>query len=133
MKLELAKRGMGRPTVMTDEVLEKLEYMFSMGATDEMACTLANINTGTLYNYQKENPDFLERKNILKEMTTWQARANVTEKIQEGDVAQSNWWLERKAKDEFSTRTESLNANVEVSNLTEEQKEKLAYLMNGES
>lgn len=125
----LTKREVGRPTVMTEAVLDKLELLFSLGATDEIACSIANINPATLYNYQKDNPDFLERKRALKDMVTWQAKANVASKIQSGDLTQSNWWLERKAKDEFSTRTESINANLDVNKLSDEEKEKIKHIL----
>ena len=96
----------GRPTVMTQEVIEKLEEAFSIGATDKEACFLAKISMATLYNYCQDKKEFLERKEALKDMVKYQARKNVAEAIQEGDKPLSQWYLERKAKDEFSQKTE---------------------------
>jgi len=97
----------GRPTVMTEEVLRKLEDAYSNDATDLEACFLANISKSTLYDYQQDNPDFVERKKALKEMTKYRAKKNIKEKIQEGDVDTSKWYVERKGKDEgFSNRQE---------------------------
>lgn len=54
------KYNTGRPTVMTAEVIRKLHEAFCVGATDIEACSFAEIAPQTLYNFQKENPDFLE-------------------------------------------------------------------------
>jgi len=97
----------GRPTIMTDDVVNKLEEAFSNGATDLEACFLANISKQTLYNYQENHPEFVDRKEALKEMIKYQAKKNIKDKILEGDIQQSNWWLERKGKDEgFNQRQE---------------------------
>ena len=103
----------GRPTVMTDEVIEKLEELFLKGLTDREACLIANIHPATLYNYCSEHPDFLERKELLKEQVKTQAKLNVAEAIGNKDVDISKWYLERKAKDEFSTKQE-IKADVDA-------------------
>lgn len=103
----------GRPTIMTEETLKKLEEAFSIGATDKEACFVANISHQTLYNYQKDNPEFVERKEALKDMPKYKARKNIVNKVNEGDVNVSQWYAERKAKDEFSNRTD-LNLSGEL-------------------
>jgi predicted DNA-binding protein YlxM (UPF0122 family) len=96
----------GRPTVMTPEVLVKLEEAFSIGATDKEAIFLANISKDAFYDYCKLHPEFAERKEALKDMPKYQARKNIVDKIKAGDVATSQWYAERKAKEEFSNRTD---------------------------
>lgn len=120
----------GRPTVMTESVLAKLEEAFSNGATDLEACFLAEVSKDSLYNYQKEHPEFIERKEALKSMIKYQAKRVVSKAIKEGDKTQSNWYLDRKGKDEgFSTRSEtditSKGEQVGVL-LTLEQRQRLA-------
>ena len=51
-------KAVGRPTIMTPQVLQKLELAFSYGCTDDEACFFADIAPATLYNYQKEYPEF---------------------------------------------------------------------------
>ena len=106
----------GRPTVMTEEVLQKLEYAFMRGLSDVEACLYADIATTTLYNYCEKNPEFRERKEELKQHTTAQAKLNVAEEIENGNVEQSKWWLERKAKDEFSTK-QTVDGELKVKRL----------------
>jgi hypothetical protein len=95
---------MGRPTVLTQDVVQKLEHAFSIGATDIEACFYAGISRGTLYNYQKENPDFLDRKEMLKERQVFKARMVIVQALQDGDKNMAKWYLERKRKDEFATQ-----------------------------
>lgn len=99
--------SVGRPTVMTPEVISKLEEAFSIGATDQEAAFFAGIGLATLYKYQKENPEYVERKEGLKDMLKFAARKNLAEQIGEKKSGfYSSWYLERKAKSEFSERTE---------------------------
>jgi hypothetical protein len=67
---------MGRPAKMTPRTIQKLKLCFAVGMTDLQACYFSEVSKSTLYEYQRENPDFLEEKEILKESITLQARSN---------------------------------------------------------
>lgn len=95
----------GRPTVMTPEVVGKLEHAFAIGCTDLEACLYADIHKDTLYNYQLKNPEFADRKEVLKLNPVLKARTNIMASIESGDVDDSKWYLERKKKNEFSSST----------------------------
>ena len=101
----------GRPTVITPEVLRKLEYGFMRGMTDVEACLYAEISKTALYEYCGKNPAFAERKEELKKHPSVQAKLNVTEAIENGDVDLSKWYLERRNKDEFSQK-QQIEADV---------------------
>lgn len=98
--------GPGQPTVMTEEVLKVLKEAFLMGCTDREACLYAGISNQTLYNYQEANPEYVEQKEQWKDYLKIRARKTVAGKI-DGDPETAKWYLERKAKDEFSSRTEN--------------------------
>lgn len=118
----------GRPTVMTESVLKKLEFGFMRGLTDEQCCCFADISPATLYNYCKENPSFLERKEQLKKNPSVQAKLNIVEGIANGDAELSKWYLERKEKTEFSTKQDigvSGSVNNPFEGLTTEELKKL--------
>ncbi len=112
----MAENKVGRPTVMTEEVLQKLEYGFMKGLTDEQCCNYADIAPSTLYNYCKENPEFSERKEQLKNNPSVQAKLNIVEAIENGNIDIAKWWLERKEREEFSTKQE-LGGSLSVSKL----------------
>ena len=100
------KKKNGRPTLFTLETIAKLEEAFLNGATDKEAIFLAQVSSAAFYNYEKNNPEFVERKEGLKDMVKYKARMNITGAINMGDKTLSQWYLERKAKDEFAQRTE---------------------------
>ena len=101
----------GRPPAIDDNTLRKLEDAFSLGATDNEACFQAGIGKSTLYKYQNEHPEYVERKNQLKEKMIFKARAVIENALNEGDKDTAKWYLERKKKDEFGTRTEITGAD----------------------
>ena len=96
----------GRPTAVTDSVLNKLEEAFSMGCSDVEACLFAGISRQTLYDYQAKFPKFVDRKNLLKETLILKSRSIIADCLENKDENTAKWYLERKKKDEFGTRTE---------------------------
>ena len=107
----MTKNKGGRPTKMSKETIAKLEEVFSLGGSDSEACFYANISKQTLYNYQKENPEFVDRKEALKEKPILKARQTVVKALDDPKDAQ--WFLERKRKEEFSLRQELTGAEGE--------------------
>jgi len=115
----------GRPTVVTDVVLAKLEAAFSMGCTDNEACIYADIHPSTLYEYQNKTPGFAERKVLLKEKPILRARVTVIESLKK-DVGSAWKYLEKKDPSlgnkqalDVTTKGESLNGSQElISELT---------------
>lgn len=103
-------KKVGRPTVMTDHVLSMLRAAFLIGATDEEACAYAEIGTTAFYAYQAENPEFAEKKDRWKQQPILQAKQTVVGALK-SDKDTAKWYLERKKKDEFSTRQEVTGAD----------------------
>lgn len=99
----------GRPTVMTPETMAKLEEVFAIGGSDEEACFYADIGKSTLYNYQQEHPEFVERKEALKERPVLKARQTIVKALDNPQHAQ--WFLSRKKKKEFAERVEQTGAD----------------------
>ena len=87
----------GRPPVIDEEKLRKLEYAFAMGCSDKEACLYADIAPSTLYDYQLAHPAFAERKDQLKETPVLKARTTVFNGLSKVPTAQ--WLLERRSKD----------------------------------
>jgi hypothetical protein len=125
----------GQPTVMTPLILAKLDQAFAIGCTDVEACAYAEIAEATLYSYQSKNPEYAEHKAQLKEKPILKAKNNVIAAMNEHKtplvikgvlithkdgspilledpddrdirIKTSQWYLERKKKDEFSARSE---------------------------
>lgn len=98
----------GRPTVITEEVIRKMEEVFAWGGTDLEACLYADISKTALYEFQKDNPEFAERKEKLKERPFLKARQTIVKGLD--DPTNAKWYLERKGKGEFAQRTEVTGA-----------------------
>lgn len=120
---EITKGKAGRPTKMTDEVVKKLVACFSNGFSDQLACDHVGIDKVTLYNYCDKRPEFSTIKERLKKNPVAAATLNIVKAIDNGDVKASQWYLERKCKDEFSIRTEVDNKEQAVKKvfITEEE------------
>jgi len=97
---------MGRPTVMTPEVIAKLEYAYSVGATDAEACNYAGIDKATLYRFTNESKTFAARRDNLKETMPLKSRCVISASIEKGDVNTAKWYLERRKPEEFGAKTQ---------------------------
>lgn len=106
----------GRPTVMTLEVIQRLEHAFSLSCSDVLACKFAGIALQTLYDYIAKNPEFSVRKETLKSNLALKAVANIAESIKNKNTDESKWYLERKVKSEYSPRVETTGADGEPLN-----------------
>ena len=112
----MSEQGLaGRPKAIDDEVLAKLEYAFSIGCTDEEASLYAEINPCTLYRYCKENPEFSDRKELLKQNQVLKARATIEKNLHNPDVAK--WLLEKKKRNEFGKVSEVIIKNEDFSKI----------------
>ena len=88
------------------EKITKLEQAFAIGCTDKEACSYAEITPDQLYYYTREvNPEFQAKKEELKEKPILKAKQTIVKSLDEPEHAK--WYLERKKKDEFSTRQET--------------------------
>ena len=92
----MAKNLGGRPTKMTEEVIQKLESAFVAGCTDLEACCYANISKTALYDYCQKNDEFAERKETLKNQPVMQARFIIQEALTTGDLNTANRVVDRK-------------------------------------
>lgn len=127
----------GRPTVMTPEVIAKLEEAFLNGATDLQACFVANISKDSLYRYIKENPEFSDRKEALKDDIKYKAKMALKRSIENELISDdkraenSKWLLERKSKDEgYNSRTEITGVDgKDLFAIDKERKEKALVLI----
>ena len=86
----------GRPTVMTPEVVKKLEEAFALGCTDLEACFYAGITKPSLYDYQKLHPEFADRKETLKQRPVLLARSVIVDALIDGDRASAHKVIDRK-------------------------------------
>ena len=100
------KNSVGRPRTITTEKLEKLEEAFKLGCTNREACFYADVAESTFYDFLKEYPEYSDKIAMWKDYEKIKARYVVHKALEKGDRDMAKWYLERKAKDEFSTKQE---------------------------
>lgn len=70
-------------TTITAKEVEILEYYFTHGFTDEEACLEANVPTRTFYDYCRNNPEWAERRQVLKKKQVMKAKLLVSKNLEE--------------------------------------------------
>jgi hypothetical protein len=104
-KTKVRKSNAGRPTKMDDRVLSKLREAFLFGCNKLEACAYSEIAPSTLYEYLKLNPEFSNKIEEWQKAPILKAKKTVVDSLDNPKDAQ--WYLERKRKDEFSTKVEN--------------------------
>lgn len=123
----MVQNKVGRPTVIIEVVVRKLESILQLGVSDGTACQYAKISRDTFYDHLKNDPHFSDRIQSAKDLVTIAAGKTVTNAIvNDKDVATAKWWLERKAPDEFGDkRTTAIQVNIQ--NVIEEKRKKYGF------
>ena len=121
------KKG-GRPPVVTQEIVGKLEVAFSYDATVEEACLDAGISPDAYYDFTKKYPAFSVRVEALRKAPLYVIRKKIVQTAQH-DADLGMKYVERKNKMEFSTRTEVAHSG-EVVNRHHVDPEQAALIKN---
>lgn len=123
IELEVAVPRFGRPSVMTEEVIELLAEAWLFGCSDEEACTYAGIAPKTLYNFQSENEEFLQYKEHLKTHPILKARMTLYRNLDDPVYA---WkFLNKKAFDlQDIGKGGDVQLNVQLNQFVEEDRKR---------
>lgn len=98
--------SIGRPTVITAKVVRLLVTSFHNGLTVRQACWQSGISHEAYYQRLRNDIDFADTMSKAQYLPSITARTNITKAIKKGDISSSRWWLERKEKDEFSSKAD---------------------------
>lgn len=96
-------KGRGRPTVVTPEVVSKLELAFSYGCTTREACIYAGISHEAFYSFIQSNPDFADRRDELRLKPILAARQMIVKHLDK-DLAHARWFVTKKLPKEFGDK-----------------------------
>ena len=108
---KLSKSKVGRPTVMTDDVVAKLEHAFAIGATATEACSYADISRNSLYDYIAYNEKFSNRIEQLRDKPILKAKNTIVKDLDQTGTAK--WYLEKKSK-EFAPQANVTAVQVNI-------------------
>lgn len=94
----------GRPRVVTGSVVSLLVACFHNGLTVRQACWQSGISHEAYYRTLKIDSVFADKMNKAQQIPSITARTNIMSAIKKGDISASKWLLERKDKEEFSSK-----------------------------
>lgn len=106
----------GRKSKLPDYGNAVLEYL-RVGHTDKDACTLAGVNPDTFYSWLKEFPEFSEAVKKAR-LESKDVHVKLIQKAAKKSWMAAAWFLERKFKDEFSTK-QYMTHDGTITNLTD--------------
>lgn len=109
-------------------VIPKLEAAFAIDCTVGEACFYASISTSSYYRFIENNTQFRDRFNQLRNTPVIAARQTVVNALKE-DPHLALKYLERKRKEEFSTRRNiGIKEATDFDNLSDEELKKIATI-----
>lgn len=119
----------GRPTELTDDVIRKIEEVAALDGTVEEMAFYADVHRATIYRWLKEDTEFSDRIDALKQRPFLKARQTIVKSLDEPQHAFE--YMKRKKKDEFSERVDSktdITTNGESLNIITDRE--LDYIAN---
>tara|TARA_Y100000310_G_C20615028_1_gene780160 strand:+ start:613 stop:1041 length:429 start_codon:yes stop_codon:yes gene_type:complete len=102
---------------MSGDKVSQFKESISRGLTIKESLAFSGISYRAWRTYKKYNPCILEDIEVLKHLPSVKAKFTVTDEIKRGNVAVSQWWLERKNANEFCLKTINENKNDTTINI----------------
>lgn len=118
-----------KPKNVSDEVWTSVIESWENGLSDREAALIATkkteerVKASEIASWKKQNPEIGELQAFLEVYLRAEAKINIKDAIRAGQTKVSQWYLERKAADEFSTKS-AVAFEGAVIELTLEEKEK---------
>ena len=118
-----------KPNDVSDEVWSIVVEAWENGLSDREASLLVSrktesyVKASEIAKWKKDNPEIAELQAFLEVAVRTDAKLNVSEAIKAGKTKVAQWYLERKAADEFSTKS-AVAFEGAVVELSLEEKEK---------
>jgi len=106
-------RQQGKPYTkeQRDKIIQSIKPYLQLEYDLKNACLLAGVPYTTVRNWVNKDNALGVQIEAWQNMVKAKARQNVVKEINKGDTQESKWWLERREKKEFSTRTENTGAD----------------------
>ena len=95
---------------ITEVQWKKIEEAWSYEWPDTKACDYAGIGIGKLRKQYEKNPELRNKRDILKAGGIYQAKKNVIENLNSGDIQTTKWYLEKRDKEYANKASIDLNA-----------------------
>jgi|GEM_PF-2636379 len=119
----------GRPTVITGEVVRKLEDAFKAGFSVSEACLASGISRAIYYEHKASNEAFSDKMELAQKYMTIRAKKVVVQAIDNGNFNAAKWWLEHRARDEFGQNAVDEEAQWQAQNAVDGDDDTLKQIL----
>lgn len=123
----------GRPTVISGEIVRKLEAALRDGFNVSEACLVSGVSRTAYYERKAADEAFADKMELAQKYVTIRAKKVVIQAIDDGNFNAAKWWLEHRERDEFGPRTVSNEAKEqqqERERVAEEEDDVLRQIIN---
>ena len=117
----MSKNLGGRPTVMTEEAIAKLESSLMEGQTILDACFVAGISKDAYYDYVNNNPGYNDRVDLLRNTPNLKAKKAIDNALDIGDKDIAKCHIERKEPDYAKKSEVKQDTKLVVEGITMEE------------
>lgn len=124
-----------KPKKVDPEVWTIVVEAWENGLSDREASLLVSrklqiyVKASDIAQWKKDNPEIAELQAFLEVAVRTDAKLNVSEAIRAGKTRVAQWYLERKASDEFSTKSAVAFEGAVVALSMEEKEQELKKLV----
>lgn len=118
-----------KPEGVEDSAWVKVIDAWTNGLSDREASFRASIKESDIKKWCKDNPDIAKLRDLLHGDILAHAKLNIANEIAKGNASVSKWYLERKAANEFSSKSAVSFENAVVELTLEDKEKKVAELM----
>ena len=119
---KIEKKCKGRPESIDKETIERLIDGFSKDFNVAECCRYANIYTSVYYGFINRHPEYRELFESCRQDNGIKAKNILQNSLVDGDKETAKWYLERRRKDEYSTKTVQESTDIVVDIATKEGK-----------
>lgn len=91
----------------SEKVISDLKAGLQRDFTIIEACVYAGITSDTYYRWLKESDEFREEMDRARQHMSELSKKVIMDAVEKGDKDSAKWWLERRKKELYSTRTET--------------------------
>lgn len=92
-------KKVGRPSIMSLEIIGKLLQGFKIGYNDAECCAYVGISKDTYYEFRKKNKKFSDDVDNAKEYPFQMAKHTIAKNLNKPEIAK--WYLEKRRRNEF--------------------------------
>jgi hypothetical protein len=111
--IQKPKSKAGRKPVITADEVRKLETAFNNDYDITEALIYSGVKRTTYYDKLKKDKQFSDDMAVAQSKVSMKCKSVVIEAVMNGSVPDARWWLERRRRKDYATRSELTGSDGE--------------------